>query len=100
MFFFLITGNYLNFQLQYGLKRKVNLIRTLFYRAHLICSPEFFEKEISHNKTLLYRNGYPSKLVNRTIKSHLNSLKRDRNFGPEKCLTTYKVPYIKKNLLI
>ena len=42
-----ITGNYLTFQSHCGLKRKVNLIKTLCHRAHLICSLEFFEEEIN-----------------------------------------------------
>ena len=88
------TGKYLNFQSHCSLKRKINLIKTLCHRAHLICSPEFFEREIEYIKTLLYKNGYPSELVSRTIKTHLNSLKRDKEFGPEKCVVTLKVPYI------
>ena len=76
-----------NFQSHCVLKQKVNLIRTLCHRAHLICAPEFF-KEINFIKTLLYRNGYPPELVSKTIKSHLNGLKRDKEIGPEKCVIT------------
>ena len=53
-----ITGSYLNFQSHCGLKQKVNLIRTLSNRAHLIYSPDFFEEELNNIKTLLYRNLY------------------------------------------
>ena len=69
------TSDYLNFQSHCGLKRKVNLIRTLCHRANLMCSPELFEEKIYYIKTLLYRNAYPLELVRRTIKSHLNGLK-------------------------
>ena len=90
------SGNYLNFQSHCSLKRKINLIRTLCHRAHLICSPEFFEDEIEYIKTLLYKNGYPPELVSRVIKSHLNGLKKDKEIGPEKCVITLKIPYINK----
>ena len=40
------TGNSLNFQSHCNLNGKINLLRTLRHRAHLICSPEFFEEEI------------------------------------------------------
>ena len=41
-------GNYLNFQSNCSMKRKVNLKRTLCHRAHKIFSPELFANEVSH----------------------------------------------------
>ena len=77
-------------------KPKINLIRILCHRAHLICFYELFEGEIEYIRTLLYKNGYPTELVNRTIKSHLNGLKRDKQIVLEKCLITFKIPHINK----
>lgn len=51
-------------------------------------------KEIEYIKTLLYKNGYPPKLVSRNIKYHLNGLKRYQEIGPENCVFTLKIPYI------
>ena len=79
-----LTGNYLNFQSHYGVNRKDDIIRTLCHCAYFICSPEFLEKEIDDIKNLLYRNGYLPELVSRTVKSHLNGLKREKEIGPEK----------------
>ena len=39
------TGQYLHFQSFCSRKQKVNLIRTLCHRAHMICSPELLQKE-------------------------------------------------------
>ena len=58
-----VTGNYLNFQSNCSMKRKVNLIRTLCHRAHKICSPELFSKEVIQIKVLLNKNEYPQDLV-------------------------------------
>ena len=44
----------------------------------------------------MYRNRYTPELVSRTIKSHLNGLKRDKEVGTEKCVITLKIPYINK----
>ena len=41
--------NVFNFQSHFGLKRKINLIRTLCYRTNLVCSPDFFEEEFKYS---------------------------------------------------
>ena len=40
------TGQYLHFQSFCTRKRKINLIRTLYHRACMICSPEMLQIEI------------------------------------------------------
>ena len=89
------TGNYLNFQSNCSMKRKTNLIRTLCHRAHKICSPELFDSEVSQIKVLLNKNGYPQELVNRTITNHLKNLNKTKLIGPQKCIVTLKLPFIK-----
>ena len=84
------TGNYIMFQPICSMKMKVNLIRTLWHRAHRICSPELFSNEISQIKVLLNKNGYPQEFINKTI----NSLNKSKVLGPEKCVMTLKLPFI------
>ena len=64
---------------------KINLIRTLCHRAHIICSPELLSNEMKQIKLILNKNGYPQELVNKTIKLHLKNLDRIKTIGPEKC---------------
>ena len=68
------TGQYLHFQSFCSKKRKINLIRTLCHRAHMICSPDLLEKELNKIKDIFIKNGYPQSLVNRVIKLHKNLL--------------------------
>lgn len=42
---------------------------------------------------------YPTQLVNKTIKSHFNSLKRDKEIGQAKCLFKLKILHVKKSCL-
>ena len=43
---------------------------------------------------MLYRNVHPPGIVCRTTKSHLNGLKRYKEFGPERRVITLNIPYI------
>ena len=92
------TGCYLNFQLNCSLKRKINLIRTLCHRAHIICSPELLLNEIKQIKLLLDKNGYLQELVDKTIQLHLKNLNRIKTIRPEKCTVTLKVQLFNKSL--
>ena len=87
------TGQYLHFQSFCSKKRKVNLIRTLCHRAHMICSPELLEKEIKNISDIFIKNGYPESLVSRVIKLHKESLSVVKPYGPEKLHVVLKVPY-------
>jgi len=64
------TGQYLHFQSSCTKKIKINLIRTLYHRACLICSPEMLQTETDKIKKTLAGNGCPLELINRVIKSH------------------------------
>ena len=54
-----------------------------------------FDNEVSQIKVLLNKNGYPQELVNRTISNHLKNLNKTKLFGPQKCVVTLKLPFIK-----
>ena len=89
------TGQYLHFQSFCSKKQKVNLIRTICHRAHMICSPELLQKEMSKIKDVFIKNGYPESLINRVIKLH-NENCSEKPYGPEKLHVVLKLPYAGK----
>ena len=62
------TGLYNNFQSFSPKLYKRNLVRTLFHRARLLCSPRHYLKEISFIRNILIRNGYPPWYIERHSK--------------------------------
>ena len=44
---------------------------------------------------LLKINGYSQELVNKTIRLYKKKMDRIKTIGPEKCIVTLKVPFIK-----
>ena len=81
---------YLHFQSFRSKKRKVNLIRTLFHREHMICSQDLFEMELNKIKGIFLKNEYPG-----VIKLHNESFS-EKPYGPEKLHVVLKLPYAGK----
>ena len=88
------TGQYLHFQSFCTKKRKINLIRTLYHRACMICSPEMLQTETEKIQKILVGNGYPLELINRVIKSHDDNRSKPKLIGPEKFPAVLKLPYL------
>ena len=66
------TGLYLRWDSFSPTNQKINLIRSLTSRAIKICSACTLEQEISELKGLFGKNGYPSRVVNRTIQTMMD----------------------------
>ena len=48
-------------------------------------------------KLLLNKNGYQQGVVNKTIYLRLKNLDTTKTIGPEKCVVTFKIPFIHKS---
>ena len=88
------TGQYLHFQSFCSKRRKINLVRTLYHRACMICSPEMLKAETDKIKKILVGNGYPLELINRVIKSYDDKRGKPKLFGPDKYPAVLKLPYL------
>ena len=88
------TGQYLHFQSFCSKRRKINLVRTLYHRACMICSPEMLKTETEKIKKILVGNGYPLELINRVIKSYDDKRGKPKLFGPDKYPAVLKLPYL------
>ena len=66
-------------------RRKISLIKNLFYRAKKIYSPEVFEIELNVIKEVLIKNGCRNPLIDRVFKTEINRLNYIKRCGPEKC---------------
>ncbi|CAH8606449.1 unnamed protein product [Schistosoma rodhaini] len=81
------NGQLTNFYSWVPLNRKRNLIHSLCYRIHRICSTECINEELEFLKKTLMKNGYPD----RFIEKNMNRSSVDKNLS-------YSVP--KKSLYI
>ena len=88
------TRQYFHFQSFCTKKRKINLIKILYHRACIICSPELLHTETEKIKEILVGNIYPSELIKRVIKSHDDNRRKPKLFGPENFPTVLKLPYL------
>ena len=57
------AGQYTHFQSFVPLRYKLNLIKTLTYRAKRICSQDTLDNELAHIADVLVDNGYPKRFV-------------------------------------
>lgn len=58
-------------------KQKVELIKTLYHRACMICSPEFLHSNTEKTKEILVKSGYPLEFIKMIhIKSHDENRKK------------------------
>ena len=90
------TGQYVNFRSHCSLKRKTNLIRTLYERANKICSPETFDQELKRISQILQDNSYPQDLIRKIFEQQKINRERKPEFGPERCHIPIKLQFLGK----
>ena len=72
------TGLYTRWDSFAPTSQKINLIRSLAVRAFKICSPSTLDKELANLKDLFNKNGYPSRIVDKSINKAIESMKNPR----------------------
>jgi hypothetical protein len=77
------TGEYTKWRSFCDVKRKINLIKNLTHRALMLCSDEFLEVELTNIKSIFNKNGYPDKLVSRTIVRKIDNFRQVTPSTPE-----------------
>ena len=90
------TGEYTKWRSFCDTKRKMNLVKTLTYRALKLCSPLFLEAEVDKIKSIFRDNGYPERLVTTTIQRKIEDFQSNNppTEAPEKCPVYLRLPYI------
>jgi hypothetical protein len=86
------TGLYTNFCSFVPRTYKINLVKSLFSRAHKICSHDSLETELDLIRKVLLDNGYPPFFIDRFKKS--DQCSPDKYFGPEKKPIFLRLPFI------
>ena len=66
------TGQYIRWNSFCDKRRKTNLIKTLVHRAKRICSTDKLQFELEFITSMLMKNGYPERLVNKVTKDKMN----------------------------
>ena len=79
------TGQYLRWEPNNPLKRKISLIPTLAHRALMICTKRKLSGKIERIRKTLPDNGYPKNVVNSQIAKKIAQFSTLKRFGPEKC---------------
>ena len=79
---------------------KINLIRFLAVRAFKICWPSTLDKELAKLKNLFNKNGYPSRIVDKSINKAIESMKNPRQpaleCADDKHLVHVRLPSIER----
>jgi predicted GIY-YIG superfamily endonuclease/uncharacterized protein (UPF0335 family) len=89
------TGQYLNHGSNHSAATKQGIIGTLYNRATQICNnPEDLNIEIKHMKQDLQRNGYPEKLIDKTIARKKNQ-QRQTHSQTDESSGYLTIPYVK-----
>ena len=65
--------------------RKISLIKTLVYRALMMCSKTKLGSELDKIKQMLFENGYLADVLLSCISQKLANFAAENTFGPEKC---------------
>ena len=71
---------------------KFSLVKNMFHRAKVICSPSKLAIEIDNIKGLLTKNGYPDNVITRFVKQDLTP--DAPKFGPKKCRVFLRLPWL------
>ena len=67
---------YLHYQYFCSRERKVNLLKTLYYKPYKICSKKLLHSEVERTKDIIIKNRYQPDLIKRFIKLHENHLNK------------------------
>ena len=73
--------------------RKINLLGLIVHRALNICSTSTLSDELAKIKTIFRNSGYPSYIVERTVKNKLANSAKSSIFGPSKDPVYICLPY-------
>ena len=61
------SGQYINFHSFVPMRDKRNLVKSLTYRAHKICSEDTLENELKNVRSMLQDNGYPERFLDKNM---------------------------------
>ena len=75
-------------------RRKINLVKTLTDRAMRICSESRLQEELAKLKNIFLQNGYPERVIERTISDKLASGDRPPEMGPKRCPVFIRLPWV------
>ena len=64
--------------------RKISLLEMIVHRALNICSTSTLPNELTKIKTIFKNSGYPTHIVERTVKKKLAKSAKGQTFGPSK----------------
>ena len=76
------------------MKRKTNLISTLFYRALVICSKSALQNELSNICSIRINNSYPEAVINTVITKKINQFCRPTHLVLKKCPVYLHLPWL------
>lgn len=75
-------------------QRKINLIRTLMFRALKICSNSFLSGEMGFIKMTLSKNGYPLDIFESILSNVIDNFHKVKTHSVKKCPIYLCLPYI------
>ena len=87
------TGEYMKWNSFSPVKRKINLIHTLTWRALSICSPCNVNNELSTIKSILVKNGYPQSVVETHVAKTVSKFGQNSS-RQSSCPLYVKLPWI------
>lgn len=75
-------------------KRKINLIKTLIYRALMICSKAKLDDELKFITTTLCKNAYPLNIVESIIKNKIAEFNKVKPASVQRCPMYLHLPWL------
>ena len=88
------TGQYQRWDSFSPERIKINLIHMLVHRAMNICSKSKLNGELDNIRQILLKNGYPAGVIDENIREKMIKYSQGKQFGPKKCPTYLKLPYL------
>ena len=76
------------------MKRKINLVVTLVYRALFICSSSTLQAELDKIRFILVVNGYLNHIILSTISKTIQQFNQSSQHGPKKCRVYLHLPWL------
>ena len=88
------VGQYIPWRSFCPKSQKVSLFSCLVFRAFKICCETTIDNELENIRKIFGSLGYPSDIVDKTIRNTISSLDKPKLFGPEKCPVYLRLPYL------
>ena len=86
------TGHYTRWDSFSPQRHKLNLVKALVNRAMKICTPSLLSAELKTLEKLFLKNGYPTHVVDRLMKTTLKP--KPPYFGPKACPVYIRLPWV------